>query len=109
MNVADLVIARSGAMTITEVAKVGKPAIFIPLPNVSQDHQEYNARVLANVGAAEIIQNSELNESILSSSIKKIILHKDKMISMGEAARTVAPSDVEEKIYREILNLVGNK
>ncbi|MCL2859415.1 MAG: undecaprenyldiphospho-muramoylpentapeptide beta-N-acetylglucosaminyltransferase [Oscillospiraceae bacterium] len=109
MNVADLVIARSGAMTITEVAKVGKPAIFIPLPNVSQNHQEYNARVLANVGAAEIIQNSELNESILSNSIKKIILHRDRMMSMGEAARTVAPSNVEEKIYNEIVYLVGKK
>ncbi len=46
INVADIVIARSGAMTITEIAKVGKPAIFIPFPYATENHQEYNARVL---------------------------------------------------------------
>jgi len=102
MNVCDLVIARSGAMTITEIANVGKPAIFIPLPNVSQNHQEYNAKVLANIGAAEIIYNNELSDSLLSSSIEKIISNKTKMLKSGELARTVSIQDVEEKIYDEI-------
>ena len=62
MNACDLVISRSGAMTITEISIVGKPAIFIPLPNVSNNHQEYNAKVLANVDAAKIISNNELND-----------------------------------------------
>lgn len=46
INIADVVVARSGAMTITEIAKVGKPAIFIPFPYATENHQEYNARVL---------------------------------------------------------------
>lgn len=51
MNVSDLIVARSGAMTITEISNLGKPSILIPLPNVSNDHQLYNAKVLEKVKA----------------------------------------------------------
>ena len=106
MNICDLVIARSGAMTITEIANVGKPAIFIPLPYVSQNHQEYNAKVLANIGAAEIIYNNELTDSLLSGSITKIILHKEKMLKMGELANSISIDNVEDKIYNEIIKIL---
>jgi UDP-N-acetylglucosamine--N-acetylmuramyl-(pentapeptide) pyrophosphoryl-undecaprenol N-acetylglucosamine transferase len=46
MNISDLIVARSGAMTVTEVSKLGKPAIFIPYPLATENHQEYNAKVL---------------------------------------------------------------
>ena len=46
INIADLVVSRSGAMTVTEIEKVGKPAIFIPFPYAAENHQEYNARAL---------------------------------------------------------------
>lgn len=107
MNVSDLVIARSGAMTITEIAKVGKPSILIPLPNVSQNHQEYNAKVLANIGAAEIIYNNELTDSLLSSSIEKILSHKEEMLKMGELANSIAIDNVEDKIYNEIRKILN--
>ena len=55
MNVVDVIVARSGAMTITEISNLGKPAILVPLPNVSHDHQLYNAKALEKVGAAKII------------------------------------------------------
>ena len=64
MNVADLIVSRSGAMTITEISNLGKPSILIPLPNVSGDHQTYNAKVLENQKAAKIIKNEELNTTI---------------------------------------------
>ena len=51
MNSVDVIVARSGAMTITEISNLGKPSILIPLPNVSHNHQLYNAKVLENVGA----------------------------------------------------------
>lgn len=107
LNICDLIIARSGAMTITEIAKVGKPSILIPLPNVSQNHQEYNAKVLANIGAAEIIYNNELSDSLLSSSIEKILLRKDKMLKMGELARSINIDNVENKIYNEIVKILN--
>ena len=66
MNVSDVIVARSGAMTITEISKLGKPSILIPLPNVSGNHQLYNAKVLENVGAAKIILNNKLTGNNLN-------------------------------------------
>jgi len=106
MNACDLVIARSGAMTITEISIVGKPAIFIPLPNVSNNHQEYNAKVLANVDAAKIISNNELNAKILNSSIEEIISNEKTMLEMGKNAKKIAVNNVEDNIYEEIKKLV---
>lgn len=108
-NVSDMVVARSGAMTITEIANLGKPSILIPLPNVSNDHQMYNAKVLEKVGAATIIENNKLNGELLSSEIEKIILDKNRFIEMGLNARKVSNSNVEEKIYNEIKKQVERK
>lgn len=106
LNVSQLVIARSGAMTITEIAKVGKPSILIPLPNVSNNHQDYNAHVLKDIKAAEIIKNDELNEVILNKQIEDIILDKSKMKEMENNAKKIDIMNVEEKIYKEILELI---
>ncbi len=57
-NICDLVVSRSGAMSVTEISNLGKPSILIPLPNVSGNHQLYNAKVLENVGAAKILLNN---------------------------------------------------
>ena len=109
MNVVDLIVARSGAMTITEIAKVGKPSILVPLPNVSHDHQLYNAKVLQNVGAADIILDNELTGEKLNSNIESIVLDKEKCKSMGEKALTVAADDVENKIYAQIIETIQQK
>ena len=106
MNICDLVIARSGAMTITEVSIVGKPSIFIPLPNVSNNHQEYNAKVLENVGAAKIILNKDLTANILNSKIDEIIINKENMLDMGNKAKKIAVNNVEDKIFEEIKKLL---
>lgn len=106
LNSVDLVISRSGAMTITEISKVGKPAIFIPLPNVSNNHQEYNAKVLEGVNAAKIILNKDLNPSSLNQQIEEIILNEKKALQMGQNAKKIAVADVEDKIYQEIKRLV---
>lgn len=102
MNVADLLVCRSGAMTITEVAMLGKPAIFIPFPYATENHQEYNARVLEKVGAAKIILDKDLNSEILSQMLKEIIKDDKKMKEMGEAALKIAMPNVLDKIYEEI-------
>ena len=105
-NICDVVVARSGAMTITEIANLSKPSILIPLPNVSNDHQMYNAKVLENVGGAKIIKNDELNGSLLDSEIEKIILDKEKCAEMGRNAYKVSNENVEDKIYEEIEKLI---
>ena len=107
MNVSDVIVARSGAMTIAEISNLGKPSILIPLPNVSGDHQLYNAKVLESVGAAKIILNDKLEASNLNDAIQEIVLDKAKIKSMQEKALTKAAYDVENKIYQEIKMLKG--
>lgn len=106
MNIADLLVCRSGAMTITEVSIVGKPAIFIPLPSMSANRQEDNAMVLEKIGAAKIILNKDINGEILSENIEDIIENKAELEEMGRLANSIAPSNVEEKIYEEIKNIL---
>lgn len=106
MNVVDVIVSRSGAMTITEISNLGKPSILVPLPNVSHNHQLYNAKVLENIDAAKIILDDEMEENKLNASIEEIILHKNKIKEMGENALKVSTNDSEEKIYKEIKKLV---
>lgn len=106
MNIADVMIGRAGAMTVTEISNLGKPSILIPLPNVSHNHQLYNAKVLENIKAAKIILNDELTGEKLNCVIEEIIRNKSEMQKMGENARKVSTSEVEDKIYQEIKLLV---
>lgn len=109
MNISDLFICRSGAMTINEVSLVGKPAIFVPLPNVSQNHQEHNARALEKIGAAKIILNSELESIDLNKYIEEIIYNKGLLNQMGEKARSISNKDALEIIYKEIKETILHK
>ena len=106
LNIADLAICRSGAMTITEISIVGKPAIFIPLPSNLANRQEDNARVLEKIGAAKIIKNEDLDYKKLANAIGEIIENKSELEEMGRLANTIAPKNVEEKIYEEIKNII---
>ena len=108
MCAADIVVCRSGATTVTEVAKYGKPAIFIPLPNVSHNHQQYNAEVLEKIDAARIIKNENLNAEDLNFLIEEM-LEKDILEAMGTNARKVAIDNVEDRIYSEIIALKNSK
>ena len=108
-NISDVIVARSGAMTITEISNLGKASILIPLPNVSNDHQMYNAKVLENIGAAKIITNDSLNGEILNNTINGIILDKKVCKEMGENAMKVSTSNVEEKIYKEIKKVLNKE
>ena len=109
MNISDLFICRAGAMTINEVSIVGKPAIFIPLPGVSQNHQEYNARVLEGIGAAKIILNKDLENIDLNKYIEDIIYDKELLNNMGIKAQEVSNTDALEKIYKEIQDSILHK
>lgn len=106
MNIVDVIVARSGAMTITEISNLGKPSILVPLPNVSHNHQLYNAKALEKVKAAKIILDNEINGKILNKTIEEIILNKQKMMYMGKNALKISTKDAEDKIYDEIRKLV---
>jgi len=84
----------------------GKPAIFVPLPNVSNNHQEYNAKVLEKVGAARIVLNKDLNAKTLNNEIEDILKDDEKLEQMGENAKKIAVYNVEDKIYEEVRKLI---
>lgn len=109
MNLANVIISRSGAMTITEIAITGKPAIFIPFPFATENHQEYNAKVLENVGAAKIILDKDLNKKSLSNVLNEMLKDKTELSNMGKNANKVAIINVEDKIYDEVEKLLNNK
>lgn len=102
----DLVIARSGAMTITELAIACKPAIFIPLPSVGANRQEDNARVAEKLGGAEVILNSELKSENLSEMLNRLTSNKDNLKQMGQKINSLEIKNVEDKIYKEICDVV---
>ena len=102
MNIADLVVCRSGAMTISEITILEKPAIFIPFPFAAENHQEYNARVLEKIGAAKIILDKDLNAQILNNHIGSIVANASILQSMGKNAGKIKIENVEDKIYSEI-------
>jgi len=90
---ADLVICRAGAMTISEVAAMGVPAIFIPLPNAIDDHQTANAHYLTDAGAGMILKQSELTPVSLAAYIQE---SRHKLTGMKVAALTCARLDATE-------------
>lgn len=92
---ADLVICRSGAMTVSEVAAAGIPAIFIPLPNAIDDHQTANARYLADVGAGLILRQKDLNAATLVEHITKVLKQLDVM---SKTAKEYARLDATEVV-----------
>ena len=92
---ADLVICRAGAMTVSEVAAIGVPAIFIPLPNAIDDHQRANARYLTDAGAGLLLMQSELNPVRLAEYITKALKHLAEMsIAAQHCARLDATAVV---------------
>ena len=78
----------------------------MPLPNVSHDHQLYNAKALEKVGAAKIILNDKMCGDVLSREIEEIISDKEYMKKMGQNALKISTTNAEETIYEEIRKLV---
>lgn len=94
---ADLVICRAGAMTVSEVAAMGVPAIFVPLPNAIDDHQNANARFLSEAGASVILPQKELNSANVVAQIKQV---RGQLAAMSAAARACARLDATEAVAR---------
>jgi UDP-N-acetylglucosamine--N-acetylmuramyl-(pentapeptide) pyrophosphoryl-undecaprenol N-acetylglucosamine transferase len=108
MAAADLVISRAGAITLAELAILKKPAILIPSPNVTNNHQYKNAKVVADAGGALLIEEKFLTPKLLCEKIEELIFDKDKLSEMSEKMGLLAIRDTDEKIYRVILEIVKN-
>lgn len=95
---ADLVIARSGASSLTEIALCGHPSILVPFPYAAADHQTCNAEVFAQAGAARLVQESDLNAKKLAALTIEILGNKFTHESMSAAARTLALPDAADRV-----------
>jgi UDP-N-acetylglucosamine--N-acetylmuramyl-(pentapeptide) pyrophosphoryl-undecaprenol N-acetylglucosamine transferase len=99
---ADLVVARAGG-SVMEIAAAGRPAILIPYPHATGDHQTANARWMAEGGAAVVIPDDELSSEALSSTISELLGDEDRLREMSLAARRLARPDAAERIAAEVL------
>ncbi|MBV9087060.1 MAG: undecaprenyldiphospho-muramoylpentapeptide beta-N-acetylglucosaminyltransferase [Acidobacteriaceae bacterium] len=104
---ADLLVCRSGASTVGEVAAAGKPAIFVPFPHATDDHQSRNAEVLARAGAAVVIEERNLSSERLVDSISALMADPTKRARMAAAARSLAREDAAGQVARIAARLAG--
>lgn len=105
MAAADLVICRAGAATISEVCASGTPCIMVPSPNVTDNHQEKNARVLERHGVAVVVREADCDGDSLYETAKSLLSDPARLRSMRAAARSMAVVDATEQIYGVIREL----
>ena len=98
---ADLVVSRSGACTVSELCLMGKPTLFVPSPNVAEDHQTQNARALADKGAAEMIRDAEAVECGMSRAME-IVTSADRLKTLKDNILQLAIGDAADRVAREI-------
>ena len=101
----DVVICRAGALTISEMCIVGKPAVFVPSPNVAEDHQSKNAQSLVENDAAWMVKDSELKEQIPQKAIE-LLKDIDAQKRLSVNMRNMAMPDAGNKIAEEIIKLI---
>ena len=100
---ADVVISRSGACTVSELCLVAKPTIFVPSPNVAEDHQTKNAMALVERGAAAIVRDSEAVERAMSEAVS-LVFDAERLAKLRQNIALLAISDSAERVVHEIEN-----
>jgi UDP-N-acetylglucosamine--N-acetylmuramyl-(pentapeptide) pyrophosphoryl-undecaprenol N-acetylglucosamine transferase len=106
---ADLLVCRSGASTVGEITAAGKPAIFVPFPAAADDHQNVNARALERVGAAVVVEESNLGAAYLVDTIAALISDPNRLQSMSAAAKSLAHPKAVEEIAEMVVRLAGGE
>ena len=105
MAAADLVICRAGASTISELTTIAKPAILVPSPNVTHNHQEHNARVLADAGGAVLVLEKNSSGKLLYDTARAILDDGERRRAMSEAMASLGSVDAAERIYAAVMAL----
>jgi len=99
---ADLVVCRAGANTVTEVASVGLPAVFVPLP-IGNGEQEHNARPVVDAGGGLLVQDSALTTEWVAASLPAMLNDAARLQTMSSAAASLIPRDADDTLARMIL------
>ncbi len=104
-GVADVVISRAGALSISELCLIGKPVIFVPSPNVAEDHQTKNAMALVDKKAARIIKDVDAKENLVPESIQ-LISDQNACKLLGENIKLMAKPNAVDDIVKEVKSLM---
>jgi UDP-N-acetylglucosamine--N-acetylmuramyl-(pentapeptide) pyrophosphoryl-undecaprenol N-acetylglucosamine transferase len=104
---AHLVIARSGASTVAELAAIGRPAILVPLPHALDQDQLANAAALAAAGGALLIRQSDFTAERLADELARLLADPPKLAAMAAASRKVGRADAAERLADEVMRVAG--
>jgi UDP-N-acetylglucosamine--N-acetylmuramyl-(pentapeptide) pyrophosphoryl-undecaprenol N-acetylglucosamine transferase len=106
LAVADLILGRSGATTLAEIAAVGRASILVPFPHATGDHQTLNARVYEKAGAATIVPDAGLDAAIVVKLVGELLKDDAKRNAMAEAALGLAKPNATRDICDRIMNII---
>ena len=106
---ADLVICRAGALTVAELAALGKPAIFVPLPHAVDDHQTENAKTLVAAGAAKLLPQTELTATRLAKLLQSLLQQPEQLWTMARFARQQACPQATASVAQMCLDATQSK
>jgi UDP-N-acetylglucosamine--N-acetylmuramyl-(pentapeptide) pyrophosphoryl-undecaprenol N-acetylglucosamine transferase len=101
---ADVVISRSGASSISEICAVQRAAVFVPSPNVAEDHQTHNAMALVNKNAAVLVKDAEAADKLISTALE--LIHNEKQLELLHTnVLKLAQTDSAKRIAEEVISL----
>ncbi len=103
---ADIIISRAGALSVSELCIIGKPAILVPSPNVSEDHQTKNAMALVHKNAAILVKDNEASEKLVNTALN-LLRDAEKCRNLTINLKQLAKPKATEEIVDEILKLIG--
>jgi len=106
MAAADVVLCRAGASTISELTSIAKPAILVPSPNVTANHQEKNAQVLADQGAGVLLREADCVGDTLYDTVALLMRERDRREDMIRALKAMAVPNAGEKIYETLRDIM---
>ncbi len=101
-SLADVVISRSGAASLTELSHYGLPSVLVPYPAAADDHQTFNARIFEQVGAARIMVESKTTPEDLHATVAELLADAPARLRMGDAARSLAGVNAAKRVAEEI-------
>ena len=104
---ADLVVSRSGALTLAELAAAGRGAVLVPLSSALDNHQEPNARSRERKGGAVVLTESEATPAAVGATLAAILSTPERVVAMGSAARAAALPDAASRIARRLVAAGG--
>ncbi len=105
MAAADLILCRAGASTLAELTYMGKPVLIVPSPNVTDNHQEKNARVLERAGGAKVFLEGEFDADSLLQEIERLLQSRQELQAMSQAMAALSVPDATDKIVDKVLSL----